>query len=253
MPPLYLHLLLPMPVLGLGLYLGYIDGLGAACALCYLAWVFRGEALLPRWLWWSGGLLGGIALAAHLLPGFQPMLLWPARQLSSDAPPFALRLSWDKLLLGLILLAWWLSRARPLARHGGLAALIGVATLLLVPLLAMALGVVGWQPKWPQQLWLWLAVNLGVAVLAEELLFRAWLQPVLVARLGAARGIALTALLFGAAHLPFSPLFALVAGVAGLGYGLVFHLSGRLWPALLLHAAVNLTHLLLLSYPLRST
>ena len=47
-------------------------------------------------------------------------------------------------------------------------------------------------------------------------------------------------------------LFALVAGVAGLGYGLVFHLSGRLWPALLLHAAVNLTHLLLLSYPLRS-
>ena len=181
------------------------------------------------------------------------MLLWPARQLSSDAPPFTLRLSWDKLLLGLILLAWWLSRARPLARHGGLAALIGVATLLLVPLLAMALGVVGWQPKWPQQLWLWLAVNLGVAVLAEELLFRAWLQPVLVARLGVARGVALTALLFGAAHLPFSPLFALVAGVAGLGYGLVFHLSGRLWPALLLHAAVNLTHLLLLSYPLRST
>ena len=89
-------------------------------------------------------------------------------------------------------------------------------------------------------------------VLAEELLFRAWLQPMLVARLGVARGIALTALLFGAAHLPFSPLFALVAGVAGLGYGLVFHLSGRLWPALLLHAAVNLTHLLLLSYPLRS-
>ena len=122
MPPLYLHLL-PMPVLGLGLYLGYIDGLGAACAFCYLAWVFLGEALLPRWLWWSGGLLGGIALAAHLLPGFQPMLLWPARQLSSDAPPFALRLSWDKLLLGLILLAWWLSRARPLPQHGGLAPL----------------------------------------------------------------------------------------------------------------------------------
>ena len=65
MPPLYLHLL-PMPVLGLGLYLGYIDGLGAVCAFCYLAWVFLGEALLPRWLWWSGGLLGGIALAAHL-------------------------------------------------------------------------------------------------------------------------------------------------------------------------------------------
>lgn len=165
MPPLYLHLLLPMPVLGLGLYLGYIDGLGAACALCYLAWVFRGEALLPRWLWWSGGLFGGIALAAHLLPGFQPMLLWPARQLSSDAAPFALRLSRDKLLLGLILLAWWLSRARPLPQHGGLAALIGVATLLLVPLLAIfwawwagsrngrsSCGY-GWQSTWEWRCW----------------------------------------------------------------------------------------------------
>lgn len=251
MRPLYLHLL-PMPALGLGLYLGYIDGLGATCTLFYLAWVLRGETLLPRRLWWGGGLLGGVALAAHLLPGFQPMALWPARQLSSDAQPFALRLAWDKLLLGLTLLAWWLSRAKPLARHGSAATLIGAATLLLVPLLAMTLGVVGWQPKWPEQLWLWLAVNLGVAVLAEELLFRAWLQPVLVTRLGAASGIVLTALLFGAAHLPFSPLFALVAGVAGLGYGLVFHLSGRLWPALLLHGAVNLTHLLLLSYPLRS-
>ena len=99
--------------------------------------------------------------------------------------------------------------------------------LLLVPLLAMALGVVGWQPKWPQQLWLWLAVNLGVAVLAEELLFRAWLQSALVMRLGAVGGVALTALLFGAAHAPFSPLFAVVAAVAGLGYGLVVHLSGR--------------------------
>jgi membrane protease YdiL (CAAX protease family) len=55
-----------------------------------------------------------------------------------------------------------------------------------------------------------------------------------------------------AAHLPFSPLFALVALLAGLGYGLVFYCSGRLWPAVALRTAVNLTHVLLLSYPLRS-
>jgi len=73
-----------------------------------------------------------------------------------------------------------------------------------------------------------------------------------VARLGALAGVGLTALLFGAAHVPFSPLFALVATVAGLGYGLAFHFSGRLWPAVALHGAVNLLHLLLLSYPLRS-
>src|SRR5690606_32722377 len=121
------------------------------------------------------------------------------------------------------------------------------------PLLALALGLVAWQPKWPADGWLWLAVHLGATVLADELLLRAWLPGALTARLGAVAGIGLSALLVGAAHAPFSPLFALVAGIAGLGYGLVFHLGGRLWPAVALHAAVNTLHFLLLSYPLRVT
>ncbi|MBD9424419.1 CPBP family intramembrane metalloprotease [Pseudomonas sp. PDM15] len=252
MPPLHLRLLLPMLALGMGLALGFIEPLGLALSAVFIVWTLFGEQQLPRWLWWSGVLLGGIALAAHLLPGFQPTPLWPPRQLSDDAPPYALRLSWDKLLLGLTLLAWWLGRPQRPAVNPRLAVLAGLITLLAVPLAALALGLVGWQPKWPQQLWLWLVVNLGVAVLAEELLFRALLQQALVARLGTFGGLIGTALLFGAAHLPFSALFALVALLAGLGYGLVFHYSGRLWPAVALHAAINLSHVLLLSYPLRS-
>ena len=124
-------------------------------------------------------------------------------------------------------------------------------TLVLVPLAVLALNLVGWQPKWPDKFWLWLALNLGGAVLAEELLFRAMLQVWLVQRMGALVGIGLTALLFGAVHWPFSPLFAGVAVLAGLGYGLVFYLSGRLWPALMLHLAVNVCHVLLLTYPIR--
>ena len=37
----------------------------------------------------------------------------------------------------------------------------------------------------------------------------------------------------------------------GAATGLVFHLSGRLWPAMTLHLAVNLSHMRLLTYPLR--
>ncbi|MDX5373251.1 MAG: CPBP family intramembrane metalloprotease [Pseudomonadaceae bacterium] len=253
MPPLHLRLLPPSLALALGLALGFISPLALSFCVLYMGWVLLAEARLPFWLWWSGGLAGGVALAAHLLPGFQPLGLWPPRPLSPDAPPYALRLSWDKLLLGLTLLAWWLGRPpRPRYAARRLWAVAGV-TLLTVPLLALALGLVAWQPKWPADGWLWLAVNLGVTVLAEELLFRAWLQGALTARLGAVAGIGLSALLFGAAHAPFSPLFALVAGIAGLGYGLVFHLGGRLWPAVALHAAVNTLHFLLLSYPLRVT
>jgi membrane protease YdiL (CAAX protease family) len=41
--------------------------------------------------------------------------------------------------------------------------------------------------------------------------------------------------------------------VAGMGFGITFHYSGRLSLAVVLHATVNLLHLLLLSYPLRLT
>lgn len=251
MPPLHLRLLLPVLALGLGVAFGFIQPLGLALAGAYMAWVLLAEDMLPRCLWQLVGLAGSIALAAHLLPGFSATPIGEPQQLAADSPAFALRLSWDKLLVGLTLLAWWLGQPDLAPRHGNRALPIALLTLLLVHALALALGLVAWQPKWPPSLWTWLALNLGVAVLAEELLFRGWLQPLLITRLGTWPGLLLTALLFGAAHLPFSPLFAVVAGVAGLGYGLVFHYSGRLWPALALHGAVNLLHFLLLSYPLR--
>lgn len=249
--PLHLRLLLPALCLGAGLALGYIQPTGLAAGMLLMALLLFAEQRLPSALWTLLSLLACIALAAHIVPGFSATALWPARQLSPDAPPYALRLSWDKLLVGVTLLTWWLGQNHAAKPFSNALWLSIALTLLGVPLLALSLGLVGWQLKWPQGLWLWLAVNLGVAVLAEELLFRGLLQTRLVRWLGVAPGVGLTAALFAAVHLPFSPLFAVVAGVAGLGYGLVFQLSGRISLAIAVHGAVNLLHLLLLSYPLR--
>jgi uncharacterized protein len=249
--PLHLRLLLPTLCLALGTGLGFIPPLGLLAGGVFIALLLGAEQRLPGPLWWGLSLLACIALAAHAVPGFNATPLWPARQLSPDAPPYALRLSWDKLLVGLTLLAWWWgqkSTVKPLSTTLWLTIAL---TLLGAPLLALSLGLVGWQVKWPQDLWLWLAVNLGVAVLAEELLFRGLLQTRLVRWLGVVPGVGLTAALFAAVHLPFSPLFAVIAGFAGLGCGLVFQLSGRISLAIAVHGAVNLLHLLLLSYPLR--
>jgi hypothetical protein len=243
--------LLPTLGLGLGVGLGFIQPSGLAAGLLFIALLLAADKVLPERLWWCLSLLASIALAAHLLPGFAPWPLSTPRQISSDAAPYSVRLSWDKLLVGLTLLAWWLGQLHVRATQAQRAWAVVLLTLAGVPLLALALDLVGWQPKWPEELWLWLAVNLGVAVLAEELLFRGVLQTRLVGWLGTWPGILLTAGLFGAVHAPFSPLFAVVAGIAGLGYGLAFHYSGRLSVAVALHAAVNLSHLLLLSYPLR--
>ncbi|BAN49489.1 CPBP family intramembrane glutamic endopeptidase [Metapseudomonas resinovorans] len=249
--PLHLQLLFPLIVLALGQGLGGVQVSALLAGVAYAGWVFA-ERQLPARLWLPVTLLASVALAAHLVPGFSPLPLGEPRALSVDAPPYALRLSWDKLLVGATLLAWWLGRPSPPAAWSSQRAWLAVlATLLLVPLLALGTGLVGWQPKWPEILWPWLAINLLAVVLAEELVFRGLLQPLLVARLGPRYGVPLTALLFGAVHLPFSPLFAVLATLAGLGYGLAFHYSGRISLAIALHLAVNLCHLLLLSYPLR--
>ncbi|MCO6057482.1 CPBP family intramembrane metalloprotease [Pseudomonas sp. MOB-449] len=248
--PLHLQLLFPLIVLALGQGLGGVQVVALLAGVAYAGWVLS-ERQLPAHIWLPVTLLTSVALAAHLVPGFSPLPLEEPRRISPDAPPYALRLSWDKLLVGMTLLAWWLSRPAPPAPSPQRAWLVVLATLLVVPLLALASGLVTWQPKWPDMLWQWLAVNLLATVLAEELVFRGLLQPALIARLGTRHGVLLTAILFGAVHIPFSPLFALVATIAGLGYGLAFHYSGRLSVAVALHLGVNLCHLLLLSYPLR--
>ncbi|SDH46018.1 CPBP family intramembrane glutamic endopeptidase [Pseudomonas panipatensis] len=242
--------LLPAVLLLSGFALGFVQPLGLLIGAIYVTWTLYGEPRLPWALWWPICLLVSFALAAHLLPGTQSWTLWPSRQLSSDAPAYALRLSWDKALVGVTLLVWWLRRPAAAVRSPDYAALAVVATLFAVPLLAVACKLVVWNPKWPDGLWLWMLVNVGVISLTEEGVFRGLLQTPLVQRLGAPAGVLLTSLLFGLVHLPYSPTFAVVAGVAGVGYGLAFHFSGRMLVPVLLHATVNSVHLLLLSYPL---
>lgn len=55
--------------------------------------------------------------------------------------------------------------------------------------------------------------------------------------------------LFGMAHAGGGTAWALLAGVAGLGYGWVYMRTGRFEAAVLLHFLVNGTHFLLLTYP----
>lgn len=244
------RLLLPLLPVTVGTTLGFIEPVGLICACLFVALVLA-PWRLPDWLWYGLVITASLLLAAHQVPGFEPWVVASATRVSGDAAPYLLRLSWDKLLVGCTLLAWWLGQPLRQAADPTLAMVVCVLTLVAVPALALALGVVGWQPKWPDMLWPWLAINLGVAVLAEELLFRGVLQPRLIGWLGTRPGIACGALLFGAAHIPFSPLFAVVATLAGAGYGLAFHYSGKLSVAMALHGLVNLLHFTLLSYPLR--
>jgi len=81
--------------------------------------------------------------------------------------------------------------------------------------------------------------------LVEELLFRGYVQSTLVGRLGARRGIWITAALFALVHLgilrvPFDLLVSYIMGYIVIRYRSV-------WPAVVFHFANNLVNLLVLN------
>jgi membrane protease YdiL (CAAX protease family) len=80
-------------------------------------------------------------------------------------------------------------------------------------------------------------ITVGPA-LGEELMFRGYIQPRLIARYGATAGIAIASALFGLLHM--DALQSPLAGILGLYIGLVAYHMGSLWPAILTHAFNNL-------------
>jgi membrane protease YdiL (CAAX protease family) len=84
----------------------------------------------------------------------------------------------------------------------------------------------------------------GVTVgpLAEELVFRGFLQPLLVRSLGPPGGILLTAIPFGLLHFPeygYSWRHALLITAAGAAFGWMRHATGSTKAAALMHGAYN--------------
>ena len=91
------------------------------------------------------------------------------------------------------------------------------------------------------------------APLFEELFFRGLLQGQLVERFGPGIAIAVTAVVFGAAHIANDPgvaglLLALSVGASGIVLGVVRHFTGRLGSSIATHALFNVTAIVALAF-----
>jgi membrane protease YdiL (CAAX protease family) len=81
-----------------------------------------------------------------------------------------------------------------------------------------------------------------IAPIVEELLFRGFLQPVLVSAAGVFPGILATSVLFGAVHLMQNAGLwqaGLTITVAGFAFGVVRHISGSTRASSIVHVAYN--------------
>ncbi|MGL6040707.1 MAG: lysostaphin resistance A-like protein, partial [Deefgea sp.] len=223
--------------------------LGAAALLLQTRrrWIVAGQVML---------LLTCIGLALHAFAGFHNPAMIAPQVLSPGAVQWSWYFNLDKALIGLALLALWPSIARRPAwacvgRSFGWGLL---AALALVLPLALVMGVLTWAPKWPAWGWLWLANNVLVVAMAEEVFFRGYLQAHWAKRWhalphGATLACLLSAVLFGLAHAAGGWQWVLLATLSGVIYGTVYR-HGGLLAAIGVHAGLNGLHLAGWTYPM---
>lgn len=213
------------------------------------------------------GALRGFALAVmlalsaglllHQIPGFANPRVLDGVRLSPDSVPYTKYLNFDKGVLGLFLLGLYaphraLRRAPPGASAAAAWRFAVVAAIVMA--LTVAVGYARWDPKVPAWWPLWLASMVFLTTLPEEAVFRHVVQGGLQDWLGPAQRARWTAVvasgaLFGLAHAGGGWIYAGLATAAGIGYGLVYALTGSIVAAILAHTALNLLHLLFFSYP----
>ncbi len=192
------------------------------------------------------------ALLLHKIPGFTNQMVVSGVQVGPLSTPFTFWFNFDKALIPFVLLGclptllkcpaqppknplWWL------------VLLLMMPLLLLIATFAGGLRVELHLPEW---LGSFMLANLFFVSLAEEALFRGWLQQRLGQWLGSIPALLIASLLFGLVHISGGWLLVIFATLSGVIYGLAWLWSGRLWVAALVHFAFNMLHLLCFTYPM---
>lgn len=208
-----------------------------------------------RYLILGSVLVLGLTLELHLIPGFHNLLVLKNVKFGSDALPFSLYLNLDKTIVGLIILGLTLNLASSTDEWKQLlkqvACKLPIAALIILPL-SFALGFIKFEPKLPQYLWIWIIANLFFTCVAEEGLFRGFFQESLnklTYRYSEYVAIIIPALLFGIIHFPGGIKYVILATLAGIIYGWVYKVTKRIEASILTHFLLNLTHILLFTYP----
>jgi len=201
-----------------------------------------------------------LGFSMHFLPGFHNWKILDGVMLSKHSLSYTMYLNVEKPIF--IFFYIYLNKGEPISQYkwdkiikwSFIAFLITFLSLLIAN---YALKLVEWDPKLPPHsiLSIWILRMLLDTALGEELFFRGYLQRNLSYlfssfKLAPWLGCILTSLIFGALHLPAGPPMAIMATLAGIGYGLAYLKTNTVEAPTLTHCLINIIHLLFFSYPM---
>lgn len=209
----------------------------------HTAFTLSGEILLVA---------GAVALATHMIPGFNNQIVVSDVQAGPRSAPFTFYFNFDKALVPFLLLACMptLMARPPQPPRSLLWWPVLVLSMPALLLLATAAGALRFEPHLPQWTGSFMLANLFFVALAEEALFRGYIQQRLAPVLGDNHALVIGAVLFGLAHFSGGLMLVFFATLTGIIYGLAWLWSGRLWVATLMHFSFNMLHLLFFTYPM---
>ncbi len=233
-------------------------------SLLWIAFLFASMWLsengqLPR-VWRGLASIGfgilAVLLSQHLLPGFNNLIVFDRVQFAQDSVPFTMYLNFDKPLVGLCVFLFFVQRKQAAwtPKKAWLTFGCWAFITVLLMLLALSANFVRFDPKWPKDGWLWAANNFFFVCLAEEGLFRGYIQGGLQRlfpknRIFAFLAIFSASVLFGLAHFRGGVTYVLFSTIAGFIYGFTYWKTQRLEAAMLVHFGLNVVHFVGFSYP----
>ena len=199
-----------------------------------------------------------IALAAHLLPGFNNLQVLNQVTSGVNSQPFDMYLNIDKPLVFFALLLLLPNLLKQQSIPNSFLKQISkyqfsgviLLTILFIYALAFMLGLLQIELSIPKWIWIFALNNLIITCVVEEAFFRGFIRQKLTDKSNPLIALILTSVLFGIAHFGGGIAYIFVATIAGLLYGITYMYTGRLIMAILVHFLVNIFHLLLFTYPL---
>jgi membrane protease YdiL (CAAX protease family) len=248
-------------MLGLTAFLGWKQSILDAPALLVIATIVVGWSVV-EWLrhknnnaiYLVEGLCVAIAVALvlHAIPGFHNPKVLDGVVVGPQSKPFSMYFNMDKALVPFFLITCMptLFVATPLCKAGRVG--WGILALAIPALLLLAVALGGLRielhaPEWFAQFAL---ANIFFVSLAEEALFRGYLQQRLSRIVHPVVALLIAAVIFGLMHYSGGLLLIIFASLSGIIYGIAWMWSGRLWVATLFHFGLNCVHLLFFTYPM---